>query len=82
MSASHKTKLPAPPASPRFIISFTLHSKFTGDSLILEGVIFSDLTSVNPPFWNSLTSAAKSHEVKETCWTISSVTRAITHSLI
>ena len=49
------------------IILFTLHSKFTGDSFTLDGVIRSDSTSVKPAFLNSLTFASKSHEERDTC---------------
>ena len=57
-NTSHKTRLPEPPSVPKSIILFTLHSKFIGDSFILDGFIRSDFNSVNPAFSNSLISAS------------------------
>ena len=48
-------------------MSFILHSKLMGDSLILEVLTMSDFTSVNPAFSNSFVWASKSQEDKETC---------------
>ena len=47
-----------------------------------EGLIISDLTSVNPDFSNSFTLAGNSLALNATCWAISSFTRAITHCFI
>ena len=70
----------APPSSPKWMTSFTLHSKFIGDSFTLGGLIKSEFISVKPAFSNSFVSASNSQEDKETCWAIFFVTKEITHS--